>query len=200
MSYRRSSILVMTVPVRDVAAALRMRLPGVPAKKLHKLLYYCQGHHLAHFDRPLFAETISAWDMGPVVGQLWKAEHDGVQSGPSTALGEAELNTIGYVVSRYGALTGLDLEHLTHAEDPWQLADRERPRGGSVRIEREWMRDYFRAAARDHEADEVWFTEEAISRLVSGANERREARVVRSDSRAAIQARIDEARARLTSA
>ena len=103
-------------------------------------------------------------------------------------------------LSRYGALTGLDLEHLTHAEDPWQLANRERPRGSRVRIERDWMRDYFRAAARDHEADEVWFTGEAISRLVSGANERREAPVVGSDTRAAIQARIDEARARLTSA
>ncbi|BAL92817.1 hypothetical protein AMIS_75970 [Actinoplanes missouriensis 431] len=31
-------------------------------------------------------------------------------------------------------LTGLDLQHLTHAEDPWLLADRERPRGGSARI------------------------------------------------------------------
>jgi uncharacterized phage-associated protein len=39
-------------------------------KKLHKLLYYCQGHHLATFGLPLFDESISAWDMGPVVGTL----------------------------------------------------------------------------------------------------------------------------------
>jgi uncharacterized phage-associated protein len=118
VSYPRSSILVMTVSARDVAAALRVRLPGVPTKKLHKLLYYCQGHHLAHFDRPLFAGTISAWDMGPVVGQLWKAERAGAAAEPSMDLGEAELNTIGYVVSRYGALTGLDLEHLTPRRGP----------------------------------------------------------------------------------
>jgi uncharacterized phage-associated protein len=193
-------MLVMTASARDVAAALRVRLPGVPTKKLHKLLYYCQGHHLAHFDRPLFAETISAWDMGPVVGQLWKAERDGAAAEPSMDLGEAELNTIGYVISRYGALTGLDLEHLTHAEDPWQLANRERPRGGSVRIERESMRDYFRSAASDHEEGEVWFTKEAIGRLVAGADERRQAAGLGPDTREAIQARIDEARARLTSA
>ena len=64
----------MTVPAHDVADALRERLPGLRTKKLHKLLYYCQGHHLAVFDEPLFRETISAWDMGPVVGELWKAE------------------------------------------------------------------------------------------------------------------------------
>ncbi len=201
MFCRRSNILAMTVSARDVAAALRVRLPGVPTKKLHKLLYYCQGHHLAHFDEPMFAETVSAWDMGPVVGQLWKAERDSVAAEPRIDLGEAELNTVGYVVSRYGALTGLDLEHLTHAEDPWQLADRDRPRGGSVRIEREWMRDYFRSAAADHEEGEVWFAKESVARLVAGAEARHHALGhVNPDTREAIQARIDEARARLTSA
>jgi len=201
VSYPRSSIPAMTVSARDVAAALRVRLPGVPTKKLHKLLYYCQGHHLAHFDEPLFAETVSAWDMGPVVGQLWKAERDAAPAEPPIGLGEAELNTIGYVISRYGALTGLDLEHLTHAEDPWQLADRDRPRGSSVRIEREWMRDYFRSASADHEEGEVWFTKEAVARIIAGAEARRGASDQGApDTREAIQARIDEARARLTSA
>ncbi len=31
----------------DVAAQVRQRVPGVGTKKLHKLLYYCQGHHMA---------------------------------------------------------------------------------------------------------------------------------------------------------
>ena len=55
------------VPSRaaDVAAELRRRLPGIGAKKLHKLLYYCQGHHLADIRHPLFIESIAAWDMGP---------------------------------------------------------------------------------------------------------------------------------------
>jgi hypothetical protein len=47
---------------------------------------------------------------------------------------------------------------------------------------------------------EVWFTKEAIGRLVAGADERRQASGLGSDTREAIQARIDEARARLTSA
>jgi uncharacterized phage-associated protein len=81
----------MTVSAHDVAAVLRDRLPGLPVKKLHKLLYYCQGHHLAAFDEPLFAETISAWDMGPVVGSLWSRENSGDRPPVNTALTEAQL-------------------------------------------------------------------------------------------------------------
>ena len=55
------------VSAHDVAAELRRQLPGLPTKKLHKLLYHCQGHHLAHFSEPLVAEAVMAWDMGPVV-------------------------------------------------------------------------------------------------------------------------------------
>lgn len=140
------TLTLMTVSAHDVAAILRARLPGLPTKKLHKLLYYCQGHHLAAFGEPLFGETISAWDMGPVVGTLWSQEKRGESAVVAAELGEAELNTIGYVLSRYGALTGQDLETLTHGERPWQLADSRRTPGGSVRIEPEWIRDYFRTA------------------------------------------------------
>src|SRR3712207_5760448 len=119
------------LPARDVAAVVRQRLPGVGVKKLHKLLYYCQGHHLATFGRPLFDETVSAWDMGPVVGSLWFAEKQGTerQETPPASLGEAELNTVGYLLSRYGRLSGRDLEVLSHGEDPWRRADRHRRPG-----------------------------------------------------------------------
>jgi hypothetical protein len=100
VSVTRACILEgTTVSAHAVAAALRDRLPGLGFKKLHKLLYYCQGHHLAVFDDPLFRETISAWDMGPVVGELWKHGQLGRAPAPGIPLGEAELNTIEYVVS-----------------------------------------------------------------------------------------------------
>jgi Antitoxin SocA-like, Panacea domain len=101
-AYSRS----MALSARDVAAALRERLPSVPTKKLHKLLYYAQGHHLAVFGTPLFDESISAWDMGPVVGSLWYGEKQGQVDGDSSRLDETALNSVGYVVSRYGRLTG----------------------------------------------------------------------------------------------
>jgi hypothetical protein len=45
---------VTTASARDIASALRQRLPDIGVKKLHKLLYYAQDHRLAAFGRPLF--------------------------------------------------------------------------------------------------------------------------------------------------
>ena len=145
----------MPVSAHDVAAELRRRHPGLPTVKLHKLLYYCQGHHLATFGLPLFTESISAWDMGPVVGSLWYAERSGRPGGPPAPLGEAELNTIGYVLSRYGALSGRDLYHLTHSESPWRSADTGRSPGTSVRIPTTSIESYFRSVAGADEDEEI---------------------------------------------
>jgi len=145
----------MTVAAHDVAAVLRERLPGVGVKKLHKLLYYCQGHHLAHTGEPLFPETISAWDMGPVVGRLWKREREADEIPAPQSLDEAALNTVGYVLSRYGALTAKDLENLTHSEAPWTIADQNRAPGESVTIRQEWIMGYFQTSgAPGHDEDD----------------------------------------------
>lgn len=127
----------------DIAAELRRRFPGLGAKKLHKLLYYTQGHHLATFGSPLFTESVSAWDMGPVVGALWYEEKSGATSTPPAELSEAALNTVGYVLSRYGALTGSDLERLTHSEPPWQQANDRRSPGTTAKIPNEALIAFF---------------------------------------------------------
>jgi len=145
----------MTVSAADVAAELRRRLPGLAVKKQHKLLYYCQGHHVAAFGEPLFAETISAWDMGPVVGQLWHEEREGTAAIFGTPLTEAQLNTIGYVISRYGGLTGSDLERLTHAEPPWQEANKARLPKDTAKITVESLRTYFASAAASDAEDDA---------------------------------------------
>jgi uncharacterized phage-associated protein len=144
----------MAVSAHDVAAELRRRLPGIGAVKLHKLLYYVQGHHLAHSDAPLFGESIAAWDMGPIVGALWAAEKAGESAPPPRELDEAALNTIGYVVSRYGSLTGNDLINLTHGEKPWQTADATRGAGQQTTIRVDWIRDYFRTEGAPDVGDE----------------------------------------------
>lgn len=66
-------VCMSPVSAHEVAAELRRLLPGVPAKKLRKLLYYCQGHHLAHVEEPLFTEPVMAWDMGPVLATRARA-------------------------------------------------------------------------------------------------------------------------------
>ena len=186
----RYGVPVPTVSVYDVAAEMRSRLPGIGTKKLHKLLYYCQGHHLATFGQPLFTETISAWDMGPVVGSLWFQEkQDGIKEA-SSELAEAALNTLGYVVSRYGALTARDLEHLTHSEAPWQEANSRRSPGTSAKIDLRTIASYFRDAEMGEEdSDTVLLDADDVAAWLTGAVERRgEQR--RLDSVESIRARL----------
>jgi uncharacterized phage-associated protein len=160
-----------TYSAHDVAFEIRKRLPGVPAKKLHKLLYYCQGWHAGIFGVPLFSESLSAWDMGPVVGQLWYAEK---QHGPTEIvrdLDEGALNTIGFVLSRYGALSGMELERLTHGELPWIDADARRAPHGSQRIEFEAMERYFSAPPGEDDMQEPELDFEAVSDWLTGAQD-----------------------------
>lgn len=171
----------MTLSAHHVASVIRARQPGIGTKKLHKLLYYCQGHHLAHFGEPLFTETVSAWDMGPVVGELWFAEKHQPPSRESVELSEGELNTIGYVLSRYGALTGQDLENLTHSETPWKLADSSREPGQSVRIKPEWLTEYFRTAGAASDDSDIPLPREAMREWLSDAEARREEAAQRDD-------------------
>jgi len=154
----------MLASAHDVAAALRGRVPALGSTKLHKLLYYCQGHHLAAFGEALFIEPIAAWDTGPVVERLWQDEKYGLQPPSPQALDEAGLNTIGYVASRYGALTAHDLEVMTRGEPPWQLADAARRPHERVVIRPEWMLEYFRGdGAADDGADDLPLDSETVS-------------------------------------
>lgn len=86
------------------------------------------------------ARGVAAGGRAAVVGEPRRDEEP---------LGEAELNTVGYVLSRYGGLTGRDLVNLTHSEEPWRRADSARPPGTSVPIAARWMEDYFRSEAGD---------------------------------------------------
>ena len=113
----------MTVSAHDIVRQLRDMLPGAGDVKVQKLLYYCQGWHLAFTGEPMFPERIAAWDKGPVVADLWHAEDKGRPIPTPKPLGHSALGTIGYVVERYGTLTGNDLARLGHSEDPWIDAD-----------------------------------------------------------------------------
>jgi uncharacterized phage-associated protein len=170
----------MAVSAHDVARALRARLPGIGALKLQKLLYYCQGHHLAATGEPLFEEAISAWDNGPVVGHLWKAEKEAEATPEPRTMTEGQLNTVGYVCSRYGGLTSNDLINMTHQERPYKLADLDRAPGTSSRIELEWMREYF-ATDGAAVADELDMDAEQLRHMLTVGAARRDL-PVRPDS------------------
>lgn len=100
------------------------------------------------------------------------------------------MNTVGYVVSRYGGLTGRDLEALTHSESPWQRANERRLPGTSSRIELAWMQEHFQVIAAPDE-DEVQLDSAEVTTWLEGAQERR-ADELRPDSRTEIVGRLQQ--------
>jgi uncharacterized phage-associated protein len=180
----------MTASAHDIAAALRERLPGIGKKKLHKLLYYCQGHHLGTFGLPLFSEQIKAWTMGPVVASLWRDEDRQEPPPAPHVLGEGELNTVGYVVSRYGALSGDQLERLTHTEHPWRAANERRELGSSDRIEQGWIRAYFVSTASGDQEDDEGVDPELVREWLASTRPDADLLPGRADDREALLARL----------
>ncbi len=184
------SVHIMTASAYDVAAALHERAPGLGRKRLHKLLYYCQGHHLATFNRPLFVEQICAWDIGPVVVELWRDEYHHEPPAEPSVLDEGALNTVGYVVSQYGALTGNQLERLTHSEHPWRAGNERRLMGDSDLIELSWIRAFFVRASDDDWAEgEGRADGEVVRRWLTATAPPEQLPPARPDSREALLSR-----------
>lgn len=185
----------MAVSAHDVARELRRRLPGAGIVKIHKLLYYCQGWHLAWTGAPLFSEEVEAWANGPVVADLWHDEDKSRSAPLATDLPEDALGTVGYVVSRYGRLSGKELIRLTHGERPW-LDVSESDAWHSPVISHEALGDFF--AADDERADldavfeSAWADPSTRSVLESAINRSDEAGV--ADDPAEIERRLSALR------
>lgn len=103
---------------RDVAAYLISK-GSQSALRLQKLLYYAQAWSLVWDGRALFSETIRAWDMGPVVGEVWYAYRSHELGGDPTRLTAAERETVDAVIDYYGGQPETWLSELTHREQPW---------------------------------------------------------------------------------
>ncbi len=101
--------------------------------KLQKLLYYCQGFHLALNGSPLFDAIIEHWDHGPVVPESYhEYKHHG--KAPIPPIRDFNLDSIEYesrsiideVLKVYGQFAPWKLRDMTHYEPPWaNTTDRE---------------------------------------------------------------------------
>lgn len=140
------------------------------------------------------AESISAWDMGPVVSRLWHQEKTaGRVETSAVVLNERHLNTVGYVVSRYGRLSGAELERLTHTEQPWLDADARRRPDTSAPISADAIRAFFvqqAAVADDEDESSALPDSDAISRWLSDIRSPTSANVVQPDDIDRLRARI----------
>lgn len=140
----------MTATAAQIAAALRHTRPGLTPGRIHKLLYLCQGHHLAWYGQPLFTDPVTAWDNGVAVPALRGRELDGPAG--YGGLPNGVLNTIGYVCSRYGGLHLHDLDILTRHSDPYAAADTGRRVGTTTPIDHDDMAAHFQTVDVDPDA------------------------------------------------
>lgn len=97
----------------------------ITTAKLHKLLYYVQGWHLAHFNEPAFPERLEAWMHGPTCPAVHDL-YDGHWGRPITEpidpprdLDDRLRKLIDEVIELYGVDTGYSLHIRTRLESPW---------------------------------------------------------------------------------
>lgn len=131
--------------------------------KLQKLLYLVEGYHLAYYGVSLIEDDFEAWTHGPVSRKIFDLLKDKSriyadlrfvaeqgQPLPSQRMAQIltldQLELIDEVLNIYDAESGLELEALTHSQDPWINA-----RGGIPMFEKctnviskENMKAYFR--------------------------------------------------------
>lgn len=98
--------------------------------KLQKLLYYCQGFHLAIRNAPLFSESIHHWDHGPVVPDLYyqykkygNAALPIPENFDDSVITQSEKEVIDEVLTVYGQFSAWKLRNMTHDEPPWKDTD-----------------------------------------------------------------------------
>ncbi|WP_433730931.1 Panacea domain-containing protein [Actinoplanes sp. CA-051413] len=154
----RRYLAPMTTSAHAVTAALHQRRTGLGASRLNSLLYLCQGHHLGDLGEPLFAEPLFAVAGGAVV--------EDYAGGNPDELADEHLNTIGYVIARYGNLSAGDLRTLVRAADPWKLAA---ARPEDPRIEWLWLQDWFERQAAALEVDEPRLSRQQMTQLAERA-------------------------------
>jgi uncharacterized phage-associated protein len=183
--YYRAAV---TTSAHAITAALHLRRTGLGASKAQNLLFFCQGHHLADLDEPLFNEPIWAVAGGVHVDDMTADGDDGALSGELLA-------TVDRVIARYGDLGAAELRTLIWASEPWKLAA---ARPDDPRVEWMWLQDWFRLLAADPD-DTPLLSRDQLAALAERARTE-PAEPGAPDSRARIQARLDDARRRASRA
>ena len=117
--------------------------------RLNKLLYFAQGWSLARNGKPLFPDEIQAWDLGPVVSDIYhKFSRYGSNEIEKTSgeyssrvFSNDELNLLIDVIREYGERNTCELVDLSHQNgSPWKDAYSEMR---NTTISQDSIRNYF---------------------------------------------------------
>lgn len=96
--------------------------------KLQKLLYYAQAWYLVNFNgRPLFSDSIEAWQYGPVVPNIYYEFNNFGRKPVDLDVQESELSQfinedreyIEEFCENFMSVSATELVGMTHNEKPW---------------------------------------------------------------------------------
>jgi uncharacterized phage-associated protein len=99
--------------------------PEMTPLKIQKLLYYCQGYSLGLYGEPLFAESIEAWDHGPVVVSIYNRFRSlhrlciPLDETEEPKVDERTKKIARLVMQDKGRFSASALLNMTHKEKPW---------------------------------------------------------------------------------
>ena len=116
--------------------------------KLQKLLYYAQAWYLVNFGKRLFKDPIQAWDLGPVVPDVyhaWKKYQSApipyrVKGNEESFFQQHQISFLTDFFEVFSSLSATELVSMSHAEKPWKEAH---ARGNNSEIDPKRMRDYY---------------------------------------------------------
>lgn len=117
---------------------------GITHLKLQKVLYLSQAYYLAKLGRALFGEKLEAWELGPVVPEIYRRlKHYSNQpiiiEKDKSTLAEEDKEILKKVWSTFGGYSASRLVEIVHAHAPW----REASTSTNKIISHKAMKDYY---------------------------------------------------------
>lgn len=132
--------------------------------KIQKILFYIQAYHLAYFDEGIVDDDFEAWVHGPVSRKVYNSARDlsilhkelyyflgEGETPPEQVLRETltsdQIQLVDDVIDELKSLSGLELENMTHSEQPWKYARRGYDPGQrcGVIIPKELIKEYYKS-------------------------------------------------------
>lgn len=100
---------------------------GITNLKLQKILYFAQAYYLSKLNKPLFVEKIEAWNLGPVVREVYREfKNNGSKSiilkEDKSTLTEEDKEILKRIWYTFGGYSASRLVNIVHAHNPWKEA------------------------------------------------------------------------------
>ncbi len=128
MKKKRTSQPISVLDIAAYILANHSNNRPIEAWKMHKLAYFCQAWCLAREEVPFFIEKIMATSRSVVIHELCPQHFQQLYVGGSTIgnmnhLSLKQVDTLDFVMKKYGSKTVDELDELIRSEAPWKEAN-----------------------------------------------------------------------------